>query len=233
MKKKSLHLFFILMFCSLIGSAQEYTFGLKAGVNYNQIGDLFSIGGSIETGTPNVVYTPGSEMGSQFGALFMLRFDRFFIQPEILYNQVKASYDLPLKVSNWEARSIDVPLLFGYMVYDPVSVYFGPTFSSISEMEMDGIQSDFTYAESSMSVNLGMLFEFYRFGLDVRYQFGLTKVEEQRIDMIKSSYGTNLADLLDYNPGKFMVSLHVYVFRIFGGQENRRSRSDWRNHRNL
>jgi hypothetical protein len=233
MKKQSLHLLFIFLFCTLISSAQEYSFGVKGGVNYNQVGDLFSIGGSIQTGTPNVTYTPGSEMGTQFGAFLNFRFDRFFIRPEIMMSTLKSTYEFPTKPGEWEAKRLDVPLLFGYTFYHPVSVYVGPTFSGITDLELTGPESPIDYKESSMGINIGVLVDFDRFGVDIRYEYGLSKVEEQRVDVHKAVYGVNLADLLEYNPSQFMISVHVNIFRLYGGERNRRFRSDWRNHRNL
>ena len=51
-------------------TAQDYSIGLKGGANYNNIGEFYSIGGSIATGTPNETFTANNEIGYQFGLFF-------------------------------------------------------------------------------------------------------------------------------------------------------------------
>jgi len=223
-------------------TAQDYSIGLKGGANYNNIGEFYSIGGSIATGTPNETFTANNEIGYQFGLFFKVDYSGFFIQPEVNYVTLKNSYDFPTKIAEWNAKQIDVPLLVGYRVYNPVSIYAGPVFSFISETTMDGWEEDssyadpFTYNESSTSICAGILVDFGKVGIDFRYQYGITKVEEQRLDMIKTynGYGVNLGDLLEYNPSQISIAIHFKFFNSdSAGKRTRSSGSGWRNHKNL
>ncbi|MHB1146898.1 MAG: outer membrane beta-barrel protein [Lutibacter sp.] len=216
--------------------AQEYTFGVKGGINFNNIGELYHYGNASGLGinvTPNddTVFPAEKEMGFQFGAFAMIAFDKFFIRPEVIYVSSKNNYPLALKTANWTSTKIDIPLLLGYKVYNPVSIYAGPSFSSISDMKLEGVENDpnypFTFKKSSTSINAGIMAEFGRFGIDLRYQYGITKVEEQRVNINRGIYGTNIADLLEYNPSQIQLSVHINIIKI-NGDGGHRIKSGWR-----
>ena len=220
-----------------IAHAQEYTFGIKGGINFNNIGELYHYGNDSGRGTgvtPNddTVFSAEKEMGIQFGAFAMIAFDKFFIRPEIVYVSSKNNYPLALKTANWTSTKIDVPLLFGYNIYKPVSIYAGPSFSSISDMKLDAVEQGsnypYVYKKSSTSINAGILVEVGRFGLDLRYQYGITKVKELRVDINRGIYGTNIADLLEYNPSQIQLSIHINIIKINGNDRGHRIKSGWR-----
>lgn len=238
--RKSPLITIIFLFAMLAVSAQEFSFGVRGGVNYNNIGDFYSIGGSIAPGTPNTYYAADNEIGFQAGIFFEINYGNFFIRPEGSFVSLKNSYPFPTKPANWEAQQINVPILFGYRIYGPVSIFAGPVFNFISNMEMEGWEETsyagpFTYNESSTSIGAGILLDFGFVGLDFRYLYGLTTVEEQRLDMIKTynGYGVNLGDLVEYNPSQIMVSIQFRLFTLSGDKRKKKFNSDWRNHKNL
>lgn len=219
----------ILLISFTVMNAQEYTFGVKGGVNFNNIGELYHYGNASGLGTsvtPNddTVFSAEKEMGFQFGAFAMIAFDKFFIRPEIIYVSSKNNYPLAFETANWTSTKIDIPLLLGYKIYDPVSIYAGPSFSSISDMKLDAVEQGsnypYVYKKSSTSINAGILAEFGRFGIDLRYQYGITKVEELRVDINRGIYGTNIGDLLEYNPSQIILSVHINIIRIDGERRN-------------
>ena len=83
MRKKPQLILTLCIFLTHFLSAQDYSVGLKGGVNYNNIGEFYSIGGSITTGTPNETFTANNEIGYQFGLFFKVDYNGFFIQPEV------------------------------------------------------------------------------------------------------------------------------------------------------
>jgi len=230
----------LFLFSFSLTNAQEFGIGLKGGVNYNYIGDFYSIGGSIGSGVPNEYYSADNEIGFQFGVFVDIGFDRFFIRPEVNYVSLKNSYAFPTKPAKWAAQQIDIPILFGYKVYYPIAIYAGPVFSFISDMTMEGWEDTsyadpFVYNSSTAGISAGILLDFGRVSIDFRYQYGLTTVKEQRLDMIKTynGYGVNLGDLVEYNPSQIMVNIQVKLFTVNSDERYRRSKSDWRNHKNL
>jgi len=236
MQVKPLFIVILLTSFSFV-SAQEYTFGVKGGINFNNIGELYHYGNTSGLGinvTPNddTVFSAEKEMGTQFGAFAMIAFDKFFIRPEVNFVSSKNNYPLALKTANWSSTKIDVPLLLGYKIYKPVSIYAGPSFSSISDMKLEGVQQEsnypYVYKKSSTSINAGVLVEIGRFGLDLRYQYGITKVEELRVDIDRGVYGTNIADLLEYNPSQILLSVHINILKINSADRGPRTKSGWR-----
>jgi hypothetical protein len=232
----------VLFLFSLISpKAQEVSFGLNGGVNYNYIGDFYSIGGSISSGTPNEYFPAEQEMGYQVGAFFDIRYNYFFIRPEGSYVSLKNTYNFPTKPAAWEAQQINIGLLFGYNIIGPVSIFAGPTFSFISNMELEGVEDDpgrpFTYKETATYISGGLLFDFGRVGVDFRYLYGLTTVENLPVNIVRgyNGYGVNLGELVEYNPSQFMINVQVNLFTLngSGGKREKGSKSEWRNHKNL
>jgi hypothetical protein len=236
MKVKPLFIVILLTSFTLV-RAQEYTFGIKGGINNNNIGELYHYGNASGLGinvTPNddTVFSAEKEMGIQFGAFAMIAFDKFFIRPEVNFVSSKNNYPLALKTAYWTSTKIDIPILFGYKIYDPVSLYLGPSFSSISDMKLDAVEQGsnypYVYKKSSTSINAGLLVEVGRFGLDLRYQYGITKVEELRVDINRGIYGTNIADLLEYNPSQIQLSVHINILKINADDRGHKIKSGWR-----
>jgi hypothetical protein len=236
MKVKPLFIVILLISFSFV-NAQEYSFGLKGGINYNNIGELYHYGNASGLGTsvtPNddTVFLAEKEMGFQIGAFAMIAFDKFFIRPEVNYVSSKNNYPLAFKTANWMSTKIDIPLLLGYKIYGPFALYAGPSFSSISDMKLEGVEQGssypYVYKNSSTSINTGLLVEAGRFGIDLRYQYGLTKVEELRVDINRGIYGTNIADLLEYNPSQIQLSVHINIIKINSDDRGHRIKSNWR-----
>ena len=75
--------------------------------------------------------------------------------------------------------------------------------------------------------------EFDILGVDIRYQYTITKEKAQRIDMNRDSTGTNIADLLEYNPSQIMVSIHINILNLSNIKSKKGLRSGWRNHKYL
>lgn len=235
MQIKPLFIVILLITFSFV-NAQEYTFGLKGGINFNNIGELYHNGNNSGLGinvTPNddTVYSAEKEMGFQFGAFAMIAFNKFFIRPEVNFVSSKNNYPLAFETAYWTSTKIDVPLLLGYKIYGPVALYAGPSFANISDMKLDAVEQGsnypYVYKKSSTSINAGILAEYGRIGIDLRYQYGITKVEELRVDINRGIYGTNIAELLEYNPSQIQLSIHINILNING--ENRRSKKGaWR-----
>jgi hypothetical protein len=239
MTKKSLILVVLLTIYSFANS-QVITVGVKGGVNYNSIGDLLSFGGSYQTGAPDILFTPDKEMGTQYGAFLDISFGRIFLRPEVIFSSLKSSYALPLQVADWTATRMDIPVLLGFHIAGPVSIVAGPVFSNVSDLELEGLEPTkpaVIYEESLLNFQAGILLEMGRFGVDVRYEYGLKKVEPQNdLDFFYQTppaYGINRAELLEYNASQIIISVHINIARFNSNERKSMSRSDWRNHKRL
>ena len=235
MTKKSLLLVVLLTIYSFANS-QEISIGLKGGVNYYSNRDIQGTG----SGYTNDVFAADKEMGTQYGAFLDIGLGKIFIRPEVLFTSLKNTYAFPTKTANWSATRMDIPIMLGVHIYGPVSVVAGPVFSSVSDFEMEGLDSyspSILYEKNELNLQAGILVEFGRFGLDLRYEYGLKKVElQERLDFTHgfNGYGINLADLHEYNPSQIILSVHIGILRFSTTNERKnRSRSDWRNHKRL
>ena len=237
MKVKSL---FLVFFCCAFfyGYSQEFSIGIKGGVNYSTIGDLYHHGNDSGLGTnvtPNddTVFSAEKDLGTNFGVFALIDYERFYLKPEMVFTSLKNTFPLAYKDAEWTATRIDFPILFGYKFYNNFSVYAGPGFSIISDMELTGPEQPITYDDSSINLNIGVAANFGIVGIDVRYQYGISKVDEQRVDIDRGIYGTNIADLLEYNTGVFSVNVQLNIINFNSLRSSRGSKSGWRNHKNL
>jgi len=196
-------------------NAQEFTLGARGGFNYYTIGDINSRGGSLQGTPPDELFSPQKEFGTQFGAFLNIEFGKLFIRPEINFASHKNRYDFPNKEAFWKTSRIDVPILLGYEIFDPITLYAGPGFSFFNEATLDGVQVT-SYSDggpdlekTAMQLNFGIMLKAGRFGVDLRYEMNSKETEEELLDIIRSEYGVNLADLRSYKPN--VVSLSIFI----------------------
>ena len=236
MSKNALILVVFILISSLTVS-QEITLGVKGGVNYFSNRDIQGYG----TGYTNDVFPAEKEMGNQFGGFLEVSFGSFFIRPEIMWTSLKNRYDFPTKPAAWESKRMDIPFMFGLHVYGPLKFVAGPVFSNISEFYQEGLDdhsAPIEYDENTMNLQFGLILEYGRFGVDLRYEYGLKKVpfQEQLVDFTHGyqGYGINLAQMHEYNSGQIILSVQIGIIRVNPGERRARGfRSDWRNHKRL
>ena len=214
-------LFVLLVFCTFT-NAQEFALGLKAGLNYYSIGDINSIGGSIELGKPDELFSPNKEIGTQFGVYVNVEFGKLFIRPELNYVLSKNNYAFPKRASVWKSSKIEIPIVIGYQLFKPISFYAGPSLNILNKINLDGVQVT-SYSDggpdlkkTTFSLNFGIMGRYGRFGLDLRYEYSLAETEEERLDIVKSQYGVNLVDLKPYRPNIFSLSIFYDIVRTNG-----------------
>jgi hypothetical protein len=224
--KKPLILVFLFAMISF-ANAQEYAVGIKGGLNYYSIGDINSRGGSFETGHPDEIFSPNKEIGTQFGVFFNVAFGNFYVRPEINFVSNNNNYDFPLRTSHWKATKTDVPILIGYKVYDPISIYLGPSFSFFNKMTLEGANNNtdanpINFEKTTSNLIFGIQLEFKRFGVDLRYELGSKETEGESGDNYQdfqhSAFGINIGDIYPYKPSQISLSLNIFLFRTDGGE---------------
>lgn len=217
MKANLLTISFLVLFN--LANAQEYTFGARGGINQYTIGNLYQ---RPYNGDPGISHTPKKNLGYQFGGFINVKLGKFFIQPEVNYVKSKNHYNLPKKTSYWNTSKMDIPVLLGFEIAKPVSVYIGPDFNFYNATTLDGVQVT-SYSDggpdldkSTVNINFGIKVSFGKFGLDLRYEAGQQKTQEELLDIIYSQYGTNLADLKSYAPHILSLSLYIDLISTNG-----------------
>ncbi|TVZ59054.1 outer membrane protein with beta-barrel domain [Flavobacteriaceae bacterium MAR_2010_105] len=221
MKKHVLLIVFSLISMAFI-QAQEFGFGIRGGLNTYTIGDIITVGSNGPQGPDaGINFEPVKDIGFQAGAYFFAQFGNFFVRPELNYVSSQNHYDFPDRQSKWSTSKIDFPILLGYEIFGPVSVYAGPGFNFFGDTEIEGVQeTSFTTGsagpdlkKSTFNINVGIMLRYKRLGIDLRYEMGQGETDQEREDFIRSAYGVNLADLKPYKPNVLSLSVFFDIFR--------------------
>ena len=209
----------ICLLTSIFSNSQEFTIGARGGFNNYTIGDINSRGGSLPSRPPDELFSPTKLLGIQFGAFLNIEFGKLFVRPEINYSSSKNRYDFPVKEAFWKTSRIDVPILVGYEIFDPISIYIGPGFNVFNDTTLDGVQiTSFSdggpdLEKTAIHFNFGVMMRVGRFGVDLRYEMNSKETQEELLDIVRSAYGVNLADLKSYKPNIISLSVFIDIFR--------------------
>lgn len=218
MNKQNL-LITIFLLTSWFSISQEFTLGARGGFNYHTIGDINSRGGSIQAGKADELFSSQKELGTQFGAFLNIEFGKLLIRPEINFASHKNRYDFPTKEAFWKRSRVNFPILIGYEVFDPITIYVGPGFNAFKDATLDGVQvTSFSdggpdLEKTNMSLTFGIMVRAGRFGIDLRYEMNSKETEEELLDIIRSEYGVNLADLKSYKASILSLSLFIDILK--------------------
>lgn len=197
---KSILLSAIFTFIGLIAFAQKDSgFGIKAGVNYNQSGDLTA---NVGNAAEDVIQGADGKFGYHVGIFGKIEIARLYVRPELIYTKASSSYDIDGD-NTYSTSKIDVPILVGINLIGPVHVFAGPALqatlkSDFENFSINNLENDFTVGlHLGVGVNLGKL------GLDVRYERGLSENEATfASDTIDSIDGR-----VDSRPSQIIFSL--------------------------
>ncbi|MET0945252.1 MAG: porin family protein [Flavobacterium sp.] len=146
-------------------NAQEVKFGVKAGVNFA------NLGGDAD----------GSSLtGFHVGGLAEIKLsDKFAIQPEILYSAQGSDFsedgfDDELKISY-----LNVPVMAKYYVIDKLSIEAGPQVGFLLSAKEEGEDAKDFLNSVDFGVNFGAGYDFTEnFFAGVRYNVGLSNVAD-------------------------------------------------------
>ena len=174
----------ILTFYSISINAQlDLNYGLKTGLNYNANGDLAISGGFAGL---NEKVNSERDFGFHVGMYAQLNFTKLYVRPELVFTKTKSTYNnLFSPSSELKISTIEIPMLVGFNIIKPLSVYIGPSFNYILDNEFS---TDFDLnieKEVVLGLNVGVAMQLQKFGFDLRYSPGLSE---------------NLAVFTDYIP---------------------------------
>ncbi len=192
-------------FASITTFAQKGTgFGIKAGLNYNQNGDLNFT--EVQNAGENILEGSDGKVGFHVGIYGKLDFPKVYIKPELVYTKTKSSYSIANSSTDYDISRIDLPVLIGYKLVGPLHVFIGPAFqytvdNKLKDVELEDLKSDFT-----VGLNVGVGVSLGSIGLDVRYERGFSKNEASFIN-------NNIAELdsgrVDSRPSQITFGLSL------------------------
>ena len=175
-------IFFLL--CLTLGLTQLSTaqiqFGVKAGVNYNNNGDL-----KLTNVLGDAIQGADAKSGFHAGLWFRgkLPLTGLFIRPEFLYTQVKSAYDYKGVTTSYDFQKIDIPILVGKKFFKVATVFIGPSFQYVlgSDFGLSTV-TNVSLDKLSLGIQSGFGLEFGKLGIDLRWERGLSNTEASFVD---------------------------------------------------
>ncbi|MDG1386487.1 MAG: outer membrane beta-barrel protein [Flavobacteriaceae bacterium] len=170
----------------------QFEFGVKGGLNYDSLGDV------DYTDISATDLSAGSKTGYHIGAYGKIDLLLFYLRPEIQFTKINSGF----ADKNIGLSKIEAPILLGYKILGPLSVFAGPSFQYILNEDLEG--TTFTDIEENFTVGLqiGTRISFGRLGLGVRYERGFTDNDLR----ILGTNGVDVEGRIDARPNQFIIS---------------------------
>ena len=194
---------FLLIFLSAqMVNSQEYSIGLKAGLNYSLNDD------GSEVLRNAVQYSAESAFGYQAGAFLELNFGKWLVRPEVFLNQANGEFEFAGSPSIYSLEKISVPLLLGYNVFGSFDLYAGPAYQFILSKEMEYSLNPLEDDHSNLAAQVGFKISFNRLELDLRYDFTFPSEDFQIVNFNNG----NRAYFDEGRLNQIMLSLNYKIF---------------------
>ncbi|MFI8602848.1 outer membrane beta-barrel protein [Cellulophaga baltica] len=173
----------------------EPGFGIKAGLNYGANGDYFD---SAE----DAYKSPDSNVGYHVG-IFGKFGEQIYFRPELVYTKTKSDYEN----NSLDMSKLDAPLLIGFNVIGPLTVFAGPSLQYILDTDYDGITFGDVKNDFTVGLNIGAGVNLGKLGIDLRYERGFSENEITAIN------NNNLlsVDRIDTRPDQLILSLSLKI----------------------
>ena len=171
-------LFFLLIFSSSLYA--QGNLGFQFGLNDDNFGSIENFKRKIDNYDLNLK----NSTWFHFGFFTEIDLITFYIRPELnlIFSKSKnaAAYssDEGINITEHKYRSseIQLPVIFGYKIFGPISVFGGPSFkynlSNSSNFNLDEIKDKYT-----LSLLLGTRFKIRSISVGLRYERGLNNNE--------------------------------------------------------
>jgi hypothetical protein len=146
----------------------QLSFGLKGGINYDSFGELNPTDLSFEN------LQSDAKTGFHIGVFGNLDLLAFYLRPELQFSQSVSQFNGNETIA---LNKLEVPVLLGYKILGPLSVFAGPSFQYIlkekgTDIILGDLEENFT-----VGLQLGTRLKLGRFGLGIRYERGFTDNE--------------------------------------------------------
>lgn len=174
-----MRLIYFLLFTSSSLLAQG-NLGFQFGLNDDNFGSIENISNKID----NYDLDIKNSTGFQFGVFTEIDLITFYIRPELnlIFSKSKnaAAYSLDEGINiaehSYKSSEIQLPIIFGYKVLGPISVFGGPSFkynlSNSSNFNLEDIKDKYT-----LSLLLGSRVKIRSISVGLRYERGLNNNE--------------------------------------------------------
>ena len=174
-----MRLIYFLLFTSS-GLLAQGNLGFQFGLNDDNFGSIENISNKID----NYDLDIKNSTGFQFGVFTEIDLITFYIRPELnlIFSKSKnaAAYSLDEGINiaehSYKSSEIQLPIIFGYKVLGPISLFGGPSFkynlSNSSNFNLEDIKDKYT-----LSLLLGSRVKIRSISVGLRYERGLNNNE--------------------------------------------------------
>ena len=174
-----MRLIYFLLFTSS-GPLAQGNLGFQFGLNDDNFGSIENISNKID----NYDLDIKNSTGFQFGVFTEIDLITFYIRPELnlIFSKSKnaAAYSLDEGINiaehSYKSSEIQLPIIFGYKVLGPISVFGGPSFkynlSNSSSFNLEDVKDKYT-----LSLLLGSRVKIRSISVGLRYERGLNNNE--------------------------------------------------------
>ncbi|WP_428229681.1 porin family protein [Flavobacterium sp.] len=172
-------------------NAQQTRFGVKGGLNLSTV-----VGGDVENAK--------SLVGFHVGGFAEIKvFEKFYIQPELLYSAQGTKVDGPFGDADIKLNYLNIPVLAKYYIVDKFSVEAGPQLGVLLSAKADGEDVKDGTRSVDFGFNIGAGYNFTdNLSIGLRYTIGLSPLSDKDIDnsddYYNSAKNSNLALFLAY-----------------------------------
>ena len=178
-KVNAMRLIYFLLFASS-GLLAQGNLGFQFGLNDDNFGSIENISNKIDNYNLDIK----NSTGFQFGVFTEIDLITFYIRPELnlIFSKSKnaAAYSLDEGINiaehSYKSSEIQLPIIFGYKVLGPISVFGGPSFkynlSNSSSFNLEDIKDKYT-----LSLLLGSRVKIRSISVGLRYERGLNNNE--------------------------------------------------------
>ena len=177
--KKSALIFILLLNTS---AYSQGNLGINFGLNDDSFGSIENIQNTIDTYELDLK----NVTGFQFGVFTEIDLITFYVRPEINFVFSKSNQGSALLSGNisedilkhnFKTSEIQVPVIFGYNILGPISLFGGPSFKYNLKTSSDVFDLEDIKDKYKLSLLLGSRIKIKSIGIDLRYERGLNSGE--------------------------------------------------------
>jgi len=171
----------------------QFEFGVKAGLNYDSLGDV------NYTDISATQLSAGSKTGFHVGVYGKLDLLLFYLRPELQFTKINSGF----QNTDIGLSKIEAPILLGYKILGPLSAFAGPSFQYILDENIEGTTLTDIEENFTVGLQIGTRLSLGRFGLGIRYERGFTDNDILILGMNGVPIDGNR---IDARPNQFIVS---------------------------
>jgi len=197
--QKNIFILTILLFSIIITSNAQINWGIKGGLNYNKFGvsEFVTIGGVSK------IEAKG-RTGFHIGVFAKVKIPvlGIYLRPELVYTEINSDFN----EAEFNLNKIDIPILIGINIIGPLHAFIGPSFQFTVDSGFGAslFAADIKTDDFSIGVQMGFGIELGKFGVDVRWERGLSNTEYNLIPFVSDS-----GAIIDTRPNQLILSLSV------------------------